>query len=70
MEVLPILGQDMTMPYVGIPNCLTIANTSNKNCFQNAGVHLIELINENALSVATKLSIVPLELFLTVPAVR
>ena len=39
--------------YVGIPNCLTIASTSHKNCFQYAGVPLTELINENALSLAT-----------------
>ena len=55
--------------YVGIPNCLTIARTSNKNCFQYAGVPLTELINENALSLATNLSIILLQLLLTVPAV-
>ena len=55
---------------VGIPNCLTIANTSYKNCFQYVGVPLSELITEKALSLATNLSIVLLKLLLTVPAVR
>ena len=54
---------------MGIPNCLTMDSTSYKNCFQYAGVPLTELINENALSLATKLSIVALKLLLTVPAV-
>ena len=53
MEVFPNVRK-----YVGI-----------KNCFQIAGVSLTELINENALSFATNLSIVPLRLLLTVPAV-
>ena len=53
MEVLPILGlpilaHDNVKKYMGIPNCLTIASTSNKNCFQYAGVSLTELINENS----------------------
>ena len=47
--------------YVGIPNYLTIASTSYKNCFQYADVPLTELINENALSLATNLSYVDLE---------
>ena len=55
--------------YVGIPNCLTIASTQNKNYFQYARVPLTELMNENALSLATNLSIVPLKLILTVLAV-
>ena len=54
---------------MGIPNCLAIASTSYKNCFQYAGVPLTELLNENALSLATKLSVVTLKLFLIVPAV-
>ena len=73
MEVLPILGQHMTMSrnmHLGIiPNCLTIANTSYKNCFQYAGVLLTEFIKENALPLATNLSIVSLKLVLTAPAV-
>ena len=55
--------------YVGIPNCLTIASTSYKNCFQYTGVPLTELIKENALSLATKFSIIALKLFLTIPAI-
>ena len=54
---------------MGIPNCLAIASTSYKKCFQYAGVPLTELLNENALSLATKLSVVTLKLFLIVPAV-
>ena len=54
--------------YVSIPNFLTIASESYKNCFQYAGVPLTEVINENAISLATKLSMVPLKLLLTVPA--
>ena len=53
---------------MGIPNCLAIASTSYKT-FQYAGVPLTELLNENALSLATKLSVVTLKLFLIVPAV-
>ena len=44
-------------------------STSYKNCFQYASVPLIGLINDNALSLVTNLSIVPLKLLLTVPAV-
>ena len=47
--------------YVGIPNVLTIASASYENCFQY--VPLTELINENALSLTKKLSIVPLNYF-------
>ena len=47
--------------YVGIPNFLKIASASYENCFQY--VSLTELINENALSLTTKLSIVPLNYF-------
>ena len=39
-----------------------------QNCCQYSGVPLAELINEKVLSLATKLSIVPLKLLLTVPA--
>ena len=41
-----------------------------KSCFQYTGGFLIELINEKAFSLATNLSIVPLELSLTVLAVK
>ena len=53
--------------YVGIPNFLTILSTLYKNCFQQAGVPFT--MNENALSLAINLSIVPLRLFLTMPSV-
>ena len=49
---------------VVIPNCLTRPSTSYKICFQYTSVPLTELKNENALSPATNLEIVPL----TVPA--
>ena len=62
-------AHDNVTKYVDIPNCLTIARTSYKNCFQYAGVPLTELIHENALSLATSLSLVPLKLLLTVSAV-
>ena len=52
-----------------IPNCLTIASTSYQNYFQYASVPLTELINENALSLTTNLSIFLLKQLLTVPAV-
>ena len=55
--------------YVDIANCLTIASTSYKNRFHYAGVPLTALKNENTLSLATNLSIFPLIIFLTVPAV-
>ena len=61
-------AHDNVRKYVGIPNCLTIASTSFKNCFQYAGVSLTELINENVMFLATKLSIVPLKLLSIVPA--
>ena len=54
---------------MGINNCLTIFSASYKNCFQYASVALTDLINENASSLATNLSIVVLKLFLSVPAV-
>ena len=62
-------AHDNARKYVGIPNCLTIASASYKNCFQFVGVALTEIINENALSLETNISIVPLKLFLTIPAV-
>ena len=62
-------AHDKVTKYVGIPNCLTVSSTSYKNFFQYASVPLTELKNENALSLATHLSTVPLILFLTVPAV-
>ena len=52
--------------YVSIPNCLSTASISYKNCFQYAGVPLTELINENALFLATNISIASLKLILTV----
>ena len=54
---------------MGIPNYLTMVSASYKNSLQYAGVPLTELIKENALSLATILSIVPLKLLLTVPLV-
>ena len=62
-------AHDNVRKHVDIPNCLTMARISNKNCFHYAGVPLTELINENALSLATNFSIVPLKLLLTVPSV-
>ena len=52
---------------MGIPNFLTILSTLYKNCFQQAGVPFT--MNENALSLAINLSIVPLRLFLAMPSV-
>ena len=52
--------------YVSIPNCLSTASISYKNCFQYAGVPLTELINDNALFLATNISIASLKLILTV----
>ena len=66
MEVLPILAHENAREYVDIPNCLTIASTSNKNCFQYVGVPLNGLINENTLSLARNLSTVPFKLYLTI----
>ena len=60
---------DNVRKYVGIPNCLTIASTSNKNFFQYAGVPLTELVNENALSLAPNLAIALLKWLLIVLAV-
>ena len=56
-------AQNNARKYMGIPNCLTIASTSNKNCFQYAGVPLAELKNENALPLATDFSMVSLNYF-------
>ena len=55
-------AHDNVRKYVGIPDCLTIANSSYKNCFQHVGVPLTELINEYLLSLATNLSIFFLKL--------
>ena len=60
---------DNVRKHIGIPNCLIMASTSYKNCFQYGGVPLTELINENALSLATNLLTAPLKLLLTVLAV-
>ena len=59
------LAHDKVIKYVGfgLSNCLTIANASYKNCFKYAWLPLNELKNENASSVATKLSSVLLKLF-------
>ena len=54
---------------MGIPNCLTIARTSYKNCYQYVGVPWTGLANENTLLLAINFSIVPIKLFLTVPVV-
>ena len=62
--------RDVYKKYVGIPNYLAMANTSYKNRFQYAGATLTELINQNALSLATNLSIVLLKLLIADPAVR
>ena len=64
MDVLPILGQHKTVrKYLGITNCLPIAATSYKNCFQYAGVPLTDVINETVLSLAANHSVAPLKLF-------
>ena len=55
---------------MGIPNCLTIANVSFKNRLQYAGVSLTQLINKNALSLATNFPIFPLKLFSIVSTVN
>ena len=47
---------------------MTIASTSYKTCFQYVGVSFTQLINENAGRLAANLLIVPLRLFLVVPA--
>ena len=62
-------AHDSVAKHVGIPDCLTIAGTSYKNCFQYIDVPLTELISENALSLATKLLIVSSKLLLIVSAV-
>ena len=53
---------------MGIPNCLNTAITSNKNCFDYAGVPLIQFVGEYVLSRVANLSTVPSRLFLTVSA--
>ena len=65
MKILSMLGQHMTIKkkYVGTPNWLTLASKFHKNCFQDHGFPLTGLIKENALSLATNLSIVPSKLF-------
>ena len=63
------LANDNVRIYVGIPNCLTIASTSYKNYFQYGGVPLTEFINENALSITTNHSTVPLKSLWTFSAV-
>ena len=63
------LTLDNVRIYMGISNWLIIASTLYQNCLQYAGVSLTMLLNENVLSFATNLSIVPLKLFLTFPAV-
>ena len=55
--------------YVVIHKFLTIASKLCKNYFQYVSVPLTELINENEISLATNLSMIPLKLLLTVPAV-
>ena len=60
---MKLSANDKVRKYVGIPNCLTMASTLYENYFQHAGVPLTEFINENALSLATNFSTVPLKLF-------
>ena len=50
---------------VNNPNSLIIFTASYKTFFQYAGVCLTELLNKNALPLATNLSTVPSKLFLT-----
>ena len=55
---------------MGIPNCLTTASTSYKNCLQDASIPLTEFINKNSKkTLIINFSIVPFKLFLTAPAV-
>ena len=68
MEVLPILSQQMIMSE-NIWVSLTLASTLYKIRCQCTGVPFIELINENALSLAKNVSTVLLKLFRTIPAV-
>ena len=56
------LVDDNLRIYVGITNCLTVASTSYKNCFQYARAPLTQLIKENALLLAANFSIVPSKL--------
>ena len=62
-------AHDNVRKYVSISYCLIISSTPYKNCFQYAAVLLAELRNENALSLATNLSIFALKSFLNVPDV-
>ena len=55
--------------YVVIHKFLTIASKLCKNHFQYVCVPLTEVINENEISLAINLSMIPLKLLLTVPAV-
>ena len=51
-------AQDNVRKNVGIPNCLTIAKTSDLNLFREAGVPLIVFVKLNAWSLAkTSLSV-------------
>ena len=59
---------DNKQKYVGIPNYFTLAKILYKSCFQYSGVSLTELINENALWLATNFLIAPIKLFVTAPA--
>ena len=64
MEILPIFGQYVTMSEnIRVQGTLipTIATTSYKNCFQSTDVPFTELRNENALPLATNISIAPLK---------
>ena len=45
-------ANDNVEKYFPIPNCLNMASTSYKNCFQYTGVPLTEPINGNELSPA------------------
>ena len=62
-------AQDNVRKYVCVASCLAIVLTSYKHSLQYAIVSLVELINENAVLIEAKVSVVPLKSFLTVPAV-
>ena len=53
-------AQSNVRKYVGISNCLNIARTSYKVCFQYCDLTLTDPIKENALLVASNMSIVTL----------
>ena len=59
---------DNKQKYVGIPNYFILVKILYKSCFQFSGVSLTELINENALWLATNFSVAPIKLFVTTPA--